>query len=356
MNFVESLDLFHVSAKEIPCLTGKGAPTEQTEGVPGVLYMDTDSGELYKCRGGANGAYRWEMQGGSVELTDADKAEIVAMVLGALDGKVISGYVDSGNNIIITGLRGGSYTVKYEMEDGCTIDIGNLELDTNVYYSITNNLTNCVSSNGAAEIVAGGRYSATITANSGYELESVVVTMCGMAVTVENGVIEIASVTGNIVVTATATEKAGEPHYTNWLPLSVDADGSDFVGAHELGGDGWEYGYKISGSSGNPSAIDGAYVSGFIPITPRDQIRIKNIAIYPAVSTNNIVFYDENKVKMYSATTGAAPTFNPSVKIEGDVYRFSGALFTEATNIAFFRFSCGGITEETIVTINEEIV
>lgn len=356
MNFVESLDLFHVSAKEIPCLTGKGAPTEQTEGAPGVLYMDTDSGELYKCRGGANGAYRWEMQGGSVELTDADKAEIVAMVLNALGGKVISGYVDSGNNIIITGLHGGSYTVKYEMEDGRTIDIGNLELDTNVYYSIANNLTNCVSSNGAAEIAADGSYSATITANSGYELESVVVTMGGMPVAVENGVIEIASVTGNIVVTATATEKTGGPHYTNWLPLSVDADGSDFVGAHELGGDGWEYGYKISGSTGNPSATDGAYVSGFIPTTPRDVIRIKNIAVYPAVSTNNIVFYDENKARVYSAKNGADPTFNIGVRMDGDVYYFSGSTFTDAANIAFFRFSCGGITEETIVTINEEIL
>ncbi len=40
----------------------------------------------------------------------------------------ISGYVDSENNIIITGLPDGTYTVKYEMEDGSVIDIGNLEL------------------------------------------------------------------------------------------------------------------------------------------------------------------------------------------------------------------------------------
>ncbi len=62
MNFVESLELFHVSAKEIPCLTGKGAPTEQTEGAPGVLYMDTDTGNLYKCRCSKNGVSLWEMQ------------------------------------------------------------------------------------------------------------------------------------------------------------------------------------------------------------------------------------------------------------------------------------------------------
>lgn len=40
----------------------------------------------------------------------------------------ISGYVDSANNIIINNLPDGSYTVKYEMEDGSTIDIGALEV------------------------------------------------------------------------------------------------------------------------------------------------------------------------------------------------------------------------------------
>lgn len=40
----------------------------------------------------------------------------------------ISGYVDSDNNIIINGLSDGSYTVRYEMEDGGTIDIGALEV------------------------------------------------------------------------------------------------------------------------------------------------------------------------------------------------------------------------------------
>lgn len=135
MNFVESLELFHVSAKEIPCLTGRGAPTGRTDGAQGVLYMDIDTGDLYKCRGGTDGQYRWEMQGGGTApvkgvdyYTDEDKAEMVAMVLEALGGHVLSGYVDGENNIIIMGLPEGDYTVQYEMEDGSTIEIGNLEL------------------------------------------------------------------------------------------------------------------------------------------------------------------------------------------------------------------------------------
>ena len=126
MNFVESLEIFHVAAKEIPCLTGKGAPTVQTEGAPGVLYMDTDTGGLYKCRGGAKNGYLWELQSGG--FTEADKAEIVGAVLDALSGEMVPGYVDSANNIIINNLPDGSYTVKYEMADGSTIDIGALEV------------------------------------------------------------------------------------------------------------------------------------------------------------------------------------------------------------------------------------
>lgn len=60
--------------------------------------------------------------------TEDDKAEMVAMVLEALGGNVISGYVDEENNIVIMGLPEGDYTVKYEMEDGSTIDIGALEV------------------------------------------------------------------------------------------------------------------------------------------------------------------------------------------------------------------------------------
>lgn len=60
MNYVEYLELFGVSTKEIPCTKGKGAPTASTEGAVGLLYMDTDNGSLYKCTAALNGVYTWE--------------------------------------------------------------------------------------------------------------------------------------------------------------------------------------------------------------------------------------------------------------------------------------------------------
>lgn len=40
-------------------ITGKGAPTNKTEGNVGRLYMNTDTGALYKCTAVANGVYTW---------------------------------------------------------------------------------------------------------------------------------------------------------------------------------------------------------------------------------------------------------------------------------------------------------
>ena len=79
-------------------------------------------------------------------------------------------------------------------------------------YSVTYNLTDVTSSNNATEAVEGSSFTATLTAKSGYVLDSVTVTMGGQVVTVTNGVINIANVTGNIVITATAKD-AYVPHW-----------------------------------------------------------------------------------------------------------------------------------------------
>lgn len=119
----------------------------------------------------------------------------------------VYGNVDSGNNIVLNGeLADGNYYIKYEMADGSTIDIGELVLDTTAKYTITNNLTNCKNSNNSTEITHGESYSATITANVGYEIETITVTMNGINQTITNGVIDIKNVTGDIIITATAKE------------------------------------------------------------------------------------------------------------------------------------------------------
>lgn len=75
-------------------------------------------------------------------------------------------------------------------------------------YTVTNNLTNCSSSNTSTSVTEGATYSTTITANTGYVIQSITVTMSGnditSMVTSEDGTISIDDVSGDIVITATA--------------------------------------------------------------------------------------------------------------------------------------------------------
>ena len=94
-------------------------------------------------------------------------------------------------------------------------------------YTITNNLTNCTTNNNANSISANSSYSATISANSGYTLGSITVTMGGNNITssaVSGSRISINSVTGNVVITANATKT--EPTGEQWTttPQTITAD------------------------------------------------------------------------------------------------------------------------------------
>lgn len=76
-------------------------------------------------------------------------------------------------------------------------------------YTITNTLTNVTNSNAAQSVDEYHAYVATLTANHGYAISSVSITMGGVDITATayaDGTVSIPSVTGNIVITATATE------------------------------------------------------------------------------------------------------------------------------------------------------
>lgn len=164
-------------------------------------------------------------------------------------------------------------------------------------YSVTCNLTNCEISNSASSVESGNAYSATITANSGYTLNSITVTMGGIDITdsaVSGSSISISSVTGAIVITASATGTQS----TNLIPESTDASGAPF------GVNGIKSGTRLN-SSGSESTsslsnFPNAGVTGFMPITYGKSIEFKNCNI-PALSPSSLgasvsycAFYDEN--------------------------------------------------------------
>lgn len=289
--------------------------------------------------------------------TAEDKAEIIDAVLAAIEG-TFWGEVSSDNTIVLAGvLADGTYNVKYEMQDGSTIDIGELVLGSDAYYSITSNLTNCTSSNSAKQVDEGNSYNAIISANEGYSISSIAVTMGGTDVTasaVNGSTISITNVTGDIVITAVAAAEAIE--VINQIPISTDADGNLFNG-----GQGWKTDYRLSLSSGNETAASGYECTGFIPVKYGDVIRIKNIDVTNENSTN-IVSYDSSKTAIKGATTINGTTlYNLFVEHgteENGVYTAtltSGVTGAFTSDLAYIRIGSKSITDESILTINQEI-
>ena len=75
-----------------------------------------------------------------------------------------------------------------------------------ITYSVTNNLTNVTSDNANLVVTENSSYTANLSTNSGYTLDTVTVTMGGSNITATayiaaTGVVKIDKVTGNIVIT-----------------------------------------------------------------------------------------------------------------------------------------------------------
>ena len=80
-------------------------------------------------------------------------------------------------------------------------------------HTITNNLTNCTTNNNNESVLSNSSYSAIITANNGYTNLSITVTMGEIDITsnvVRENIINIPNVTGNISITARATQSSTE--------------------------------------------------------------------------------------------------------------------------------------------------
>ena len=104
--------------------------------------------------------------------------------------------------------------------DSVTVTMGGTDITSQVFngtaatmlFYVNQNLSNC-SSSYSREVTEGGTaFTATLTADVGYTLNAVTITMGGtdMSQYYSGGTINIPSVTGNIVITATAVETAKE--------------------------------------------------------------------------------------------------------------------------------------------------
>lgn len=223
-----------------------------------------------------------------------------------------------------------------------------------VYHSITNTLTNVTTSNDAVAAEDGTAYSATITAADGYTMSSVTVAMGGTDITstaynANTGVISIAAVTGNVVITAKATKVVS---YHNLVPMAVDSSGASAPYTDGL----------MLNSDGTTSALNHFTVTGFIPFDGGavhvyriggDGITWNEygarIAWYNADFTlkSSVVKYDKIGASIYYPTKVEDANAAAAFSTDANVAPPKGA--------AYFRVSAKGSGANLVVTLDEKI-
>lgn len=208
-------------------------------------------------------------------------------------------------------------------------------------FVVNNALTNVTSSNTVLTATEGTTYTTTLTAIDGFVIDSVIVTMGGMDITstaYANGVITIAEVTGDIVITATATKDG----YTNVIDTVGYTDGN-----------------RLSVSTGNLSTADGYTTTGMIDIPSTLErpvtIRTKGVNFNYKSGYCNLLIYNSSGARAAGTTlfnSGATKFNNFTWEFDAD----GNMVMTYTSDTpTWFKISGYGSGANLIVTINEEI-
>lgn len=228
------------------------------------------------------------------------------------------------------------------------------------YYKVTGNYINVSNSNGADLIDGGTAYNGTLTAASGDM--NVTVVMGGVDITsavYADGVINIPSVTGDIVITATENVTVD---YTNLVSTSIDSDGSVYNGV------GYLDGKYMSGGVPSSSADSNATITGYITInsvsTTGDVYRFKGVGD-PTSSHTRIAICNESftKIAEFNSFLGSAIPSIFALKTETAsdgttiyVVTVNKKINESYSGAKYFRFSFDSTTgSNLIITLNEPI-
>ena len=156
--------------------------------------------------------------------------------------------------------------------------------------------------------------------------------------------------------------------YTNVIPLSIDTDGTPFAD-----GKGWMANSRIGSGgiyAGNQTAGTAAaqWVTGHIEINPNidNIIRLKNVTFHQNTSNANhgIAFFNSSfaRVTAYGSVNFIAPTniteyggYHTVLDSDTNILEFTLSAETHLTNkeVKYIAICCGGLSDDSIITINE---
>lgn len=232
-----------------------------------------------------------------------------------------------------------------------------------VYYSVQSKLTRVTNDNDALSIEAGAAYSATLTPDEGCEFKAVTVTMGGVDITetaYKDGVVTIAEVTGNVVITARAQAKA---NFTNLVPLSINADGTDYY----VDGDGYANNTCITtseGKLGQEEIRKGVVTTGFIPVTAgKKTIRVAGEGLTIDQSNTRIVGYDADfnyvtfsRYSMMNTQHSSGSYYHGKlINEENTLFTLELEKYALLANCVYLRVCVNGDGADLVVTVDEEV-
>lgn len=139
--------------------------------------------------------------------------------------------------------------------------------------------------------------------------------------------------------------------YTNALSNSLTADENGVYN---------EIGYKVntrwSASQGKEIDQDGVYLSGYISVDEGDVIRLKNVIMPSGTTYDTIVhFFDDISEQPVTTLNGSnLDTYCKGKRDEnGNLISFTVPFSGSECNYHYIRIQCGGISTDSIVTVNE---
>lgn len=198
----------------------------------------------------------------TLDLTEEDTARLTATVLpeNATDRTVT--WTSSNPNTatvadgVVTAVGEGTARITAQAGNktaSCTVNVAAKK----VYYSIAYRLTHVNTSSTLVVVEKGKSYATALTAESGYKLGSASCTMGGAGIEVNDGVVEIASVTGNIILTASADAIRVTSVSLNRTSMDLTVGGSAALTATVKPDDALDKTVTWSSSSSAVSVSDG---------------------------------------------------------------------------------------------------
>lgn len=156
-----------------------------------------------------------------------NEGESYAAAITAADGYTLSGVSVMMGSVDVTGTSYASGNIYIASVTGnIVITATAVEVAEEVtLYTITNNLVKVTSDNTAVSVEENSTYTATLTAETDYGIDTVSVTMGGVDVTADvyaDGVVNIPAVTGDVVITAFGVYYPNAPVFELAEPYTSD--------------------------------------------------------------------------------------------------------------------------------------